>query len=131
MKVINKLVDFAYDIFEYIILLLIIALAVLVIIWQFNLMENKSLVRLNQSPIELTESTNLNPSLEGREVEIVIPQGTSPSGIVNILDEYGLADDRQNLLQKMEGISDDKLPSGSFKIPLGSSSEDLQAILGI
>lgn len=131
MKVLNKLVDFAYDIFEYIVLLLIIVLAILVIFWQFDLMENKSLVALESRPTELTESSKINPALDGKEVDIIIPQGTSPNGIINILDEYGLAEDKDLLLQKMESLSEDKLPRGSFKIPLGSSSEDLQAILGI
>lgn len=132
MKIFNRIIDFIYDVFEYLILFALLAAAILVIIWQYNIMYDESMVQIKSqenSQINISETTE--DSLLGEEIEIVIPQGTTVSGIVNILEVSGLVENKEELFQELEELPEEKLPNGKFMIPLGLSTEDLLLELGL
>lgn len=56
MKAINFIIDTLYDIFEYILMLLIVGIAVLVILWRLEVLFNEQLpiVSKTSSAIETT-----------------------------------------------------------------------------
>lgn len=75
MKAINFIIDTLYDIFEYILMLLIVGIAVLVILWRLEVLFNEQLpiVSKTSSAIETTlgieKSATLNSSLIGEKLK--------------------------------------------------------------
>lgn len=131
MKIVNRLIDLLYDIIEYLFLLALLALAIFIIIWRFDAMYQMSFASQHEEAKLAQEEVFEVPNLRGEKVTVVIPKGTNQPGIVNILSEYGLIEDREEILAKLETIEDDQLPSGSFDLSFGLSSEDLLKELGL
>lgn len=131
MKIINRLIDLLYDIIEYLFLLALLALAIFVILWRFDAMYKMSFNSNDEDIKVVQEEAFESPSLSGEKVTVVIPKGTNPPGIVNILSEYGLIDYREEVLARLESLEDDQLPSGSFDLSLGLSADELLKELGL
>lgn len=131
MKIINRLIDLLYDIIEYLFLLALLALAIFVILWRFDAMYKMSFNSNDEDIKVVQEEAFESPSLSGEKVTVVIPKGTNPPAIVNILSEYGLIDYREEVLARLESLEDDQLPSGSFDLSLGLSADELLKELGL
>lgn len=131
LKIINRLIDLLYDIIEYLFLLALLALAIFVILWRFDAMYKMSFNSNDEDIKVVQEEAFESPSLSGEKVTVVIPKGTNPPGIVNILSEYGLIDYREEVLARLESLEDDQLPSGSFDLSLGLSADELLKELGL
>ncbi|MDR7857264.1 hypothetical protein [Tissierella sp.] len=62
----------------------------------------------------------------GTIIKIVIPPGSLPSKIGNILESNGLVTSKGDFVQKSQELKlDTKLKSGSFEIEVGSSLEEI------
>lgn len=131
MKIVNKLIDILYDFFVYIVLLLVLSIAVVVILWRFNAMYEESLQDIEQNRIVSNEETELSILKANTEIKIIIPQGTNAIGIIKVLNSYGLNFDSEKLLSKLEKINERELPSGEYSLPLDSSNDDIERVLGL
>lgn len=131
MKIVNRIVDTLYSIFEYIVLLLLIVSAIVVIGWRFNIMYEQSLVKVDNNEVTQTSQSTENKSKNDTIVKIVIPKGTKANNIVNLLKEYNLDFDSNQLLKKLESIKEEELPSGEFELSLGSSTTEIEKVLGL
>lgn len=131
MKIVNRIVDTLYSIFEYIVLLLLIVSAIVVIGWRFNIMYEQSLVKVDNNEVTQTSQSTENKSKNDTIVKIVIPKGTKANNIVNLLKEYNLDFDSDQLLKKLESIKEEELPSGEFELSLGSSTTEIEKVLGL
>ncbi len=131
MKIVNRIVDTLYSIFEYIVLLILIVSAIVVIGWRFNIMYEQSLVKVDNNEVTQTSQSTENKSKNDTIVKIVIPKGTKANNIVNLLKEYNLDFDSDQLLKKLEAIKEEELPSGEFELSLGSSTTEIEKVLGL
>lgn len=131
MKIVNRIVDTLYSIFEYIVLLILIVSAIVVIGWRFNIMYEQSLVKVDNNEVTQTSQSTENKSKNDTIVKIVIPKGTKANNIVNLLKEYNLDFDSDQLLKKLESIKEEELPSGEFELSLGSSTTEIEKVLGL
>lgn len=94
-----------------------------------------------ETPVEAEEPVVVPPVVEepietppaqptGEMVRIEIPAGSYPGKIGSILVEAGVIDNSKNFIAKaVELGKETRLKSGSYKIPKGSSYEDVIAIL--
>jgi len=131
MKIVNRIVDTLYSIFEYIVLLILIVSAIVVIGWRFNIMYEQSLVKVDNNEVTQTSQSTENKAKNDTIVKIVIPKGTKANNIVNLLKEYNLDFDSDQLLKKLESIKEEELPSGEFELSLGSSTTEIEKVLGL
>lgn len=131
MKIVNRIVDTLYSIFEYIVLLIFIVSAIVVIGWRFNIMYEQSLVKVDNNEVTQTSQSTENKAKNDTIVKIVIPKGTKANNIVNLLKEYNLDFDSDQLLKKLESIKEEELPSGEFELSLGSSTTEIEKVLGL
>ncbi len=76
------------------------------------------------------EQGNTNPTNDGAEISINIPEGTFPGKIADILIEKALIDDKQAFIIRCTELKlDTKLKSGDFKIKKGTSLDDIIKII--
>lgn len=136
MKAINFIIDTLYDIFEYILMLLIVGIAVLVILWRLEVLFNEQLpiVSKTSSAIESTlgieKSATLNSSLIGEKIKVNISEGTSLEGITKILFDYELISDKFVFLKLLnDNFTEENKPFGEFQFTYGQSNEDIINIL--
>ncbi|MDO5717912.1 MAG: hypothetical protein Q4P34_02915 [Tissierellia bacterium] len=140
MKVVNWIIDTVYDLFEYLIMLLVVVAAIFIILWRLELMfgSNLSIIAKPSEVVESTLKTTKesvsqilgSSSLEGEKIDINIPEGTSAEGIANILYEYELISDKEVFRKKLlEKIENKELPKGKYDIKIGSTEEELIEIL--
>lgn len=77
---------------------------------------------------ETTDGENVNDQEE--IVTVVIPSGSLPPTIANILIEKGLIDDKMEFLIRSQELElDTKLKSGEFKIKKGTNLDELIKII--
>ena len=75
-------------------------------------------------------TTPTPPPATGESVEITIPNGTPGIGIAQILVDHQLLSDTGSFVQAAEALELSlKLKSGTFKIPAGSSPEEMVKII--
>lgn len=140
MKILNWMIDTVYDLFEYLIMLAVVLIAVFVIFWRLDGLfgDTLSIVSKPGQVIESTIQTTkesvsqiLNStSLEGELLDVSIPTGTGVEGISNILFEYELIADKASFMEKLNSeFTEDNLPSGSFEFKIGNSEEEVIEIL--
>ncbi len=128
MRAFTWIIDTIYDLFEYLLMLLIIGLAIVVIIWRLQLLFGTNIEFLAKgSQVVDTVSEKLDSSsLVGESVDVVIPAGTSAEGIGNILFEYGLIADKEAFAKDFGlALGAKELPSGNFKFTIGQNSEEI------
>lgn len=76
------------------------------------------------------ESTPSNIANEGEIVKVVIPAGSLPSKIGDILVQGGLVSNRSDFISKSQELNlDTKLKSGNYDIELGTSIENIIKII--
>lgn len=131
MKIINIIVDKLYGAFEYIVLLLLIVSAIVVIGWRFNIMYEESLIKIDENEVSQTSESVNNKVKSDKVIKIMIPKGTKANNIVSLLKEYNLEFDSEVLLKKLESIKEEELPSGEFELSLGSSTTEIEKVLGL
>ncbi len=140
MKFLNWMIDTVYDLFEYLIMLAVVLIAVFVIFWRLDGLFGNTLSIVSkpgqviESTIQTTKesvSQILNStSLEGETLEVNIPKGTGSEGIANILFEYELIKDKVAFVEKLDSeFNTENLPSGSFEFKIGNSEEEIIEIL--
>lgn len=155
-NIIDKIKDILYDGTEYILMVAIIAIIALVLNWRLEGLfamdvesSDKDLETYTESIVdefseymesnkdeiateEETEETGETEDTEtkGEIVNIIIPSGTLPNEIGNILVSNGLIDSRSQFIEKVVEMGvETKLKSGTFKIAKGSSLEEIINIL--
>ncbi len=140
MRFVNWLIDTIYDFFEYLIMLLVLAIAVVVILWRLDMMFNLNIPLVSRSGqvIESTIQTTKDSikdilaggSLEGETITVNIPEIKEVSVLSKILSEYELINDKE-AFEKY--INDNKLlpeiVPGKHQIKIGSSVEEIVNIL--
>lgn len=145
----DKLKDILYDGTEYILMIAIIGTVALIINWRLdglfamdiggadnNLETNtESIVEEYSEYVEDKEEEIEEEEAEDSEskeeiIDIVIPSGTLPNEIGDILVSYELVDSRSEFLNKVIEMGvETKLKSGTFKIAKDSSLEEIVNIL--
>lgn len=94
-------------------------------------MYEQSLVKVDNNEVTQTSQSTENKAKNDTIVKIVIPKGTKANNIVNLLKEYNLDFDSDQLLKKLESIKEEELPSGEFELSLGSSTTEIEKVLGL
>ncbi len=83
--------------------------------------EDRVVVNIPEEPIEPVVETPV-----GTIIKIIIPPGSLPSKIGNILESNGLVTSKNDFVKKSQELKlDTKLKSGTFNIELGSSLEEI------
>ncbi|WP_425540201.1 hypothetical protein [Microaceticoccus formicicus] len=140
MKFLNWMIDTVYDLFEYLIMLAVVTIAIFIIFWRLDGLFGSTLSIVSK-PSQVVESTIkttkesvsqiLNStSLEGEKLTVNIPEGTSSEGIANILFEYELINSKEDFIKEFDSkFTQDSLPFGSFEFEIGSSLEKIFEVL--
>lgn len=154
----DKIKDILYDGTEYILMIAIIAVVALVINWRLDglfamdvensdkqiTLDNESIVDEyneylenieDEAPEEeKTEDNEKDNEKDAEEkgiiVNVTIPSGSLPNEIANILVSNGLVESKSEFINKVVEMGvETKLKSGTFKIPKGSSIEEIVNII--
>ena len=150
----DKIKDILYDGTEYILMIAIIAAVALVINWRLDglfamdvensdkqiTLDNESIVDDYNEYVKNTEDetpkeeeTEDNEEVKETEnvvINITIPSGSLPNEIANILVSNGLVESKSEFINKVVEMGvETKLKSGTFKIPKGSSIEEIVNII--
>lgn len=155
-KIIDAIRDFLYNITDYGLIITVIVIMALILGWRFNILFNREIDKKiiaelpviaepieengekdpeldidEKPPIEEGPSSpNENPEPNGVIATIVIPEGSFPSSIGDILINSNLIDNKQNFLNRsMELGLDTRLRSGKFQIQVGTSLDDIIKII--
>lgn len=137
--------DFIYDSVDYLIMITIIAIVVVVIGWRINILFKDRSIEENQITIDEREENNesaekdntdsaetesTDPLNTGEIVEVVIPPGSLPSKIGEILVEKNLVETSEEFISKSQEMNlDTKFKSGNYDIENGTSLENIIKIL--
>lgn len=133
MKVLNWVIDKVYDLFEYVLMLLIVAIVVLVILWRLNGLFNTNITiveksqRVIEDTLESTKELLNQPSdLQGEVLTVNLPNSTSIEGIANILQKFQIINDTESFVQYMqEQKLTEKIVYGSHELKVGSTNEEV------
>ncbi len=138
-KFFENIRDFIYDSVDYLIMITIIAIVVLVIGWRIGVLFEERPMEETQATVEgreensddgQSENENTDPSKEGKIVEVVIPPGSLPSKIGEILVENDLVATSEEFISKSQEMNlDTKFKSGNYDIELGTSLENIIKII--
>jgi len=154
----DKIKDILYDGTEYILMIAIIAVVAFIINWRLDglfamdvessdneiIVDNESVVDEyneylenieDEAPEEeKTEDNEKDNEKDAEEkgiiVNVTIPSGSLPNEIANILVSNGLVESKSEFINKVVEMGvETKLKSGTFKIPKGSSIEEIVNII--
>lgn len=128
MKLVNWVLDRAYDFFEYMLMVIILVIAIFVIMWRLDSLFDTNLEIFAESERRFSaiEQNISNHPLYGESIEVIIPKGTSAEGIANILYEFELIKDRKVFMDIFaNSLGSDNLPSGTFNLEYGYSNEKI------
>lgn len=154
----DKIKDILYDGTEYILMIAIIAVVAFIINWRLDglfamdvessdneiIVDNESVVDEyneylenieDEAPEEeKTEDNEKDNEKDAEEkgiiVNVTIPSGSLPNEIANILVSSGLIESKSKFIDKIVEMGvETKLKSGTFKIPKGSSIEEIVNII--
>lgn len=154
----DKIKDILYDGTEYILMIAIIAVVAFIINWRLDglfamdvessdneiIVDNESVVDEyneylenieDEAPEEeKTEDNEKDNEKDAEEkgiiVNVTIPSGSLPNEIANILVSNGLVESKSEFIDKIVEMGvETKLKSGTFKIPKGSSIEEIVNII--
>ena len=154
----DKIKDILYDGTEYILMIAIIAVVAFIINWRLDglfamdvessdneiIVDNESVVDEyneylenieDEAPEEeKTEDNEKDNEKDAEEkgiiVNVTIPSGSLPNEIANILVSNGLVESKSEFINKIVEMGvETKLKSGTFKIPKGSSIEEIVNII--
>ena len=152
-KIINAIRDFLYNITDYGLIIIVIVVMVGILGWRFNILFSRGIDKevINQLPPiatnepEPVDNTGNNPepstpddaeeppnneSGNGLIATVVIPEGSLPSKIAEILLNSNLIDDTKAFLSKSVELGlDTRLRSGTYEIEVGTSLDNIIKIL--
>lgn len=140
MKFVNWFIDTVYDLLEYLIMLLVVAIAVIIILWRLDGLFNADIPLLSSSSkaIESTIQTTReslsdilgSTSLEGEVIEVKIPENASLESISNILFQYGLIQDKAKFEEYMKNNDlINSIKPATYEITVGNSIEEIAKII--
>lgn len=139
MKILNWLIDTLYDLFEYLLMFVILVIVMLVIFWRLNILfgaeiDSNSPKKAIQDALKNTKNvvTDIisDSDLTGKEVEINIPKASNEDSIATILFEYELITDKEEFKNELvKSFKDKELPYGTFKIEIGKTTKEIIKIL--
>lgn len=139
MKILNWLIDTLYDLFEYLLMFVILVIVMLVIFWRLNILfgaeiDSNSPKKAIQDTLKNTKNvvTDIisDSDLTGKEVEINIPKASNEDSIATILFEYELITDKEEFKNELvKSFKDKELPYGTFTIEIGKTTKEIIKIL--
>lgn len=146
-RLINYIRDCLYNITDYGLIIIVIVVMISILGWRFDVLFNKSIVKeviadlpvvqageskpnpLNDQQTKTVENTT-EPKTQNtnttKVISVVIPEGSYPSKIADILLNLKLINDKNEFIKRsMELGLDKKLRSGNFKINSSSSLDEI------
>lgn len=139
MKILNWLIDTLYDLFEYLLMFVILVIVMLVIFWRLNILfgaeiDSNSPKKAIQDTLKNTKNvvTDIisDSDLTGKEVEINVPKASNEDSIATILFEYELITDKEEFKNELvKSFKDKELPYGTFTIEIGKTTKEIIKIL--
>lgn len=141
MKIINAIRDFLYNITDYGLIIIVVAVMAGILFWRFDLLFSREIDKEMMPDLPLvTEPAEEEPDPEEEDpVEetpagviavIVIPQGSYPSQIGEILLNNDLIKSKEEFLTRCVELNlDTRLQSGTFDIEVGTPLDDVIRII--
>lgn len=140
-KIINAIRDFLYNITDYGLIIIVVAVMAGILLWRFDLLFSMGIDKEMIPDLPLvTEPSEEEPDPEEEDpVEetpagviavIVIPQGSYPSQIGEILLNNDLIKSKEEFLTRCVELNlDTRLQSGTFDIEVGTPLDDVIKII--
>ncbi len=140
-KIINAIRDFLYNITDYGLIIIVVAVMAGILLWRFDLLFSMGIDKEMIPDLPLvTEPSEEEPDPEEEDpVEetpagviavIVIPQGSYPSRIGEILLNNDLIESKEEFLTRCVELNlDTRLQSGTFDIEVGTPLDDVIKII--
>ncbi|MDD4436591.1 MAG: hypothetical protein PHS04_00980 [Tissierellia bacterium] len=147
-KIINAIRDFIYNITDYGLIIIVVAVMTVILVWRFDLLFSKGIDKeiIKDLPIvtepEVNEPVAEAPDPVDEEPEpgdeipsgliasISIPQGSYPSQIAEILLNNNLIESKDEFLTRCVELDlDTRLQSGTFDIEVGTPLDDVIKII--
>ena len=140
-KIINAIRDFIYNITDYGLIIVVVAVMTVILAWRFDLLFSRGIDKemipdlpiVNEPAEEEPEPVEEEPAEEipsGIIASITIPQGSYPSKIGEILLNNNLIESKEEFLTRCVELNlDTRLQSGTFDIELGTPLDDVIKII--
>lgn len=148
-RIINAIRDFLYNITDYGLIIGVIAVMVVILGWRFEILFNRGIEKevIEQLPVivgqddpkDPTDSEDPGQSVEKEPSEpegngliatVVIPAGSFPSTIGDILLNSNLIKDKNEFLNRSVALGlDTRLRSGTYEIEIGTPLDNIIKIL--
>lgn len=140
-KIINAIRDFIYNITDYGLIIVVVAVMTVILAWRFDLLFSRGIDKekipdlpiVNEPAEEEPEPVEEEPAEEipsGIIATITIPQGSYPSKIGEILLNNNLIESKEEFLTRCVELNlDTRLQSGTFDIELGTPLDDVIKII--
>ena len=140
-KIINAIRDFIYNITDYGLIIVVVAVMTVILAWRFDLLFSRGIDKemisdlpiVNEPAEEEPEPVEEEPAEEipsGIIATITIPQGSYPSKIGEILLNNNLIESKEEFLTRCVELNlDTRLQSGTFDIELGTPLDDIIKII--
>jgi len=144
-RIINAIRDFIYNITDYGLIIIVIIVMVVILAWRFDLLFSRGINKeiIEDFPLTSEVPAEEDPGTETPEEEvpeenkptgliatIIIPQGSFPSQIGEILLNNNLIDSKEEFLTRCVELNlDTRLQSGTFDIEVGTPLDDVIKIL--
>lgn len=142
-KIINAIRDFIYNITDYGLIIIVVAVMVGILAWRFDLLFSRGINKevlpqlpVIEEPIAEEPEEPENPVEEEPEkptgiiARIDIPPGSFPSQIGQILLNNNLIESNDEFLTRCVELNlDTKLQSGTFEIEVGTGLDDIIKII--
>ena len=140
-KIINAIRDFIYNITDYGLIIVVVAVMTVILAWRFDLLFSRGIDKemisdlpiVNEPAEEEPEPVEEEPVEEipsGIIATITIPQGSYPSKIGEILLNNNLIESKEEFLTRCVELNlDTRLQSGTFDIELGTPLDDIIKII--
>ena len=144
-RIINAIRDFIYNITDYGLIITVIVIMVVILAWRFDLLFSRGINKeiIEDFPLTSEVPAEEDPGTETPEEEvpeenkptgliatIIIPQGSFPSQIGEILLNNNLIDSKEEFLTRCVELNlDTRLQSGTFDIEVGTPLDDVIKIL--
>lgn len=140
-KIINAIRDFLYNITDYGLIIIVVAVMAGILFWRFDLLFSREIDKemIPELPIvnepaeeepDPVEEEPVEESPSGVIATIVIPQGSYPSQIGEILLNNNLIESKDEFLTRCVELNlDTRLQSGTFDIEVGTPLDDVIKII--
>lgn len=142
-KIINAIRDFIYNITDYGLIIIVVAVMVGILAWRFDLLFSRGINKevlpqlpVIEEPIAEEPEEPENPVEEEPEkptgiiARVDIPPGSFPSQIGQILLNNNLIESNDEFLTRCVELNlDTKLQSGTFEIEVGTGLDDIIKII--